>query len=384
MSAQFDLLALQALAREEGIDDIGVTDTSPFPELIPWLESYASRGRTGFEAEDIQARINPLLWMDTAVSIVVIALPYLTEEGARTARSHPSGRTYGLTSHYTYGIDYHRVLADKLRALHRRMEAAVGRDIDMKLSVDTSPLVDRRIAERAGLGWIGKNAMFYSHKHGSYVFLGAMLVDLAIPPITANPPSVGALCGTCKRCLQACPTGAILAPGVIDATRCLSYVTQMKGVIPLEFRDKLGRRVWGCDVCQSTCPFNRDVEPSHVDAFGPSDELAYPDLVELLHMSNRQFMRKFGHTAMAWRGLRTLQRNALIALGNTGVRGAVPELVPFLASERTELRSSAAWALGKLGGPEASQALSTALDAEADDVVREELRNALEACHEHD
>ncbi|WP_436663853.1 tRNA epoxyqueuosine(34) reductase QueG [Alicyclobacillus acidoterrestris] len=382
MSAELDIETLRDLAKREGVLEVAVTDAAPFPELIPWLEAYETRGRTGFEVGEVALRINPRLWMHEARSIIVIALPYLTEQGAHTARSHPRGRRHGHTSHYTYGVDYHRVLAEKLRAIHRSMEAAVGHEIAMKLSIDTSPLVDRRLAERAGLGWIGKNAMFYSHRYGSYVFLGAMLVDLAIPPTAHQEAAVGALCGTCTRCLTACPTGAIVAPGVIDATRCLSYVTQMKGIIPVEFRHKLGRRVWGCDVCQSTCPINQNVEHSKEDAFGPSHELAYPDLIELLQMSNRQFMRKYGHTAMAWRGLRTLQRNALIALGNAGDAAALAWMIPFLHNARVELRASAAWAIGKIGGKEAKEALLHALAEEEDAQVMEELRNGLEACHE--
>ncbi|WAH36574.1 tRNA epoxyqueuosine(34) reductase QueG [Alicyclobacillus dauci] len=380
-SSTVTLERLEQLAEKIGLQEIGVTDASPFPELIPWLEAYEQRGRTGFEASDIEQRINPKLWMPGANSIIVATLPYLTEEGISTARSHPRGRQHGQASCYTYGVDYHTVLSRLLHELHKAMEAEVGHSIDAKLSVDTSPLVDRRMAERAGLGWIGKNSMFYSDRYGSFVFLGAMLVDIAIDVPRAVKPLIGYKCGTCNLCLTACPTGAIIAPGVIDATRCLSYITQMKGVIPSEFRTKLGRRVWGCDVCQWACPENRNVDRSRLSVFGPTSELAYPDLLEILHLSNRQFTRLYGHTSMAWRGLRTLQRNALIALGNAGNQGAVPDIATFLQHNRVELRISAAWALGQIGGQAAYEALKTALDKEEDEAVIEELRNGVSACY---
>lgn len=380
MTVKLSQSSLQELAYQVDLPEVAVTDASPFPEMIPWLEAYNRRGRTGFEAENIADRIDPKRWLPGARSIIVVAMPYLNETGKKTMRSHPVGQVYGSASCYTYGDDYHNVLSSRLRQLHGLIEQHVGHQVEAKLSVDTSPLVDRRIAERAGLGWIGKNGMFYSHQYGSYVFLGAMLMDIAVDGYGLAHPDIGAQCGLCTKCLLACPTGAIIAPGVIDATRCLSYITQMKGTIPKEFRDKMGRRVWGCDVCQSACPKNRDVQAAADSVFGPEEELAYPSLVELLHLSNRAFMRKFGHTAMAWRGAHTLKRNALIAIANTARRDAVPEVIPFLSHARSELRATAAWSLGKLGGEEAAAALEGALAGEIDVAVAEEIRDALRAC----
>ncbi|EJY56158.1 hypothetical protein URH17368_1163 [Alicyclobacillus hesperidum URH17-3-68] len=361
------------------LPEIGVTDAQPFPELIAPLLAYEKRGRTGFEAGDLAARTQPSLWFPEAKSIVVAALPYMTPDGQALARSHPRGGLRGQASGYTYGQDYHEVLRDRLTQLQMAIAERLGRPVAGRIAVDTSPLVDRRVAERSGVGWVGKNGMLYSQRYGSYVFLGALLLDVEIADASAHPPAVGRHCGTCELCMTACPTGAIVGPGQLDATRCLSYITQMKGVIPRPFRKKMGRRVWGCDVCQTACPVNRLREAPDDSAFHPNAELAFPDLVELLQMSNRRFLRVYGETAMGWRGVRTLQRNALIALGNMGRVEAIPHIEPFLQSERAELRASAAWALGEIGGPDAVRLLLDARAVESDAQVQCEIADAIEA-----
>ncbi|MCL6452006.1 MAG: tRNA epoxyqueuosine(34) reductase QueG [Alicyclobacillus sp.] len=365
---------LARMGRAAGFAAIGATTADPFPELVPRLRAYENRGRTGFEHAEIERRIDPKRWYPEAVSLIAVATPYLTEEGFHTARRHPRQGLHGAVTVYAYGADYHTVMAERARALVQLLEAHVGGRVGYRIAVDTAPLVDRRVAERAGIGWVGKNCMLFTPEHGSFVFLGTIAVDIAIEPTGPEQPS---RCGTCTRCLDACPTGALLAPGVIDATRCLSYVTQMKGVIPREFRAAMGRRVWGCDTCQWACPENRDVSFAKDAAFLPEGELAYPELVEILQWSNRGFTARYGHTAAAWRGVRTWQRNALIALGNTRKAEAVPHIAPFLRHDRVELRISAAWALGRIGGLAASRHLTEALQEEEDPACREELELAL-------
>lgn len=370
------------LAEEAGLPEIGVTDASAFAELVPVLQAYEARGRTGFESGTIEERVSPHLLLDGAKSIIVATLPYLTPESRSAMRQHPVGRTYGSVSVYAYGVDYHTVLHERLDALRKRIEETTGRRLRVKFAIDTSPLVDRRVAERAGIGWIGKNGLLYSRRYGSYVFIGSMITDLEISGAASKPMDVGAHCDSCQRCILACPTGAILAPGVIDATRCLSYVTQMKGMIPLEFRKLMGRRIWGCDVCQTSCPENRRAELSMVDLFRPEDELAYPELIGILALSGRQFERTYGHTALAWRGLRTLQRNALIILGNIGKAESLPHIAPFLGHARPELRASAAWACGEIGGNEARTLLRNSLETEQEQWVRDEMERGLMRCEE--
>lgn len=379
---RLDRTAVVALGRSLGFDAVGVTTAAPFPELAPRLAEYADRGRTGFEWQVDRERIDPRTWMPDAKSLIAVALAYLTPAGRDLARRHPQRDTkaeehtvYGQTSVYTYGVDYHSVMHERLRAFATALEELVGHKIATQVAVDTSPLVDRRVAERAGIGWVGKNCMFFVPPYGSYVFLGTLGVDLEILPDAVEQP---AACGACSLCLDACPTGALLGPGVIDATRCLSYVTQMKGIIPRDLRKPLGRRVFGCDTCQWVCPENRRSENASHTEFAPMMELAYPDLIAILAMSNRQFERTYGHTAGAWRGLRTWQRNALIALGNCKDVAGVPHILPFLQSPRAELRASAAWALAQIGSEECRVAVAVAIAQEADESVREDMQASIE------
>jgi len=371
------LVDIRPLAEEVGLPEIAATDASPFDDLARPLAEYEARGRTGFEWANASERMDPRFWLPEAKSIVTAALPYLTEEGARQMRDHPRSDLRGQTSCYVYGEDYHRVLSERLTALAQRIGELVGRDVRYRVAVDTSPLVDRRVAERSGLGWIGKNGMLFSPRYGSYVFLGSLLLDIEIEDAQHLPPDIGKHCGDCDLCMRACPTQAFVSPGELNATACLSYVTQMKGIIPRPYRKPLGRRVWGCDVCQQVCPLNRDRAPSRDPSFSPDADVAYPDLVRLLEMSNRQFLRAYGRSAMAWRGVRTLQRNALVALGNLRRPEAVPIVARFLASDRVELRASAAWALGEIGGQDALRELRAAFASEQDPDVRKEIEDAI-------
>lgn len=366
---------LQRIGKQAGFDAIGATTANAFPELVPRLTAYEERGLTGFEHAEIERRVNPKTWFENAESLIAVALAYLTPEGIRTSKGHPKSGQHGVITVYSYGEDYHTVMQRRFQKLIELIEEELGHPVQSKLAVDTAPLVDRRVAERAGIGWVGKNCMFYTPEHGSFVFLGTLAVDIRVEPaIEEQEP----LCGACTRCLDACPTGALVAPGVIDAPRCLSYITQMKGSIPREFRSAMGRRVWGCDTCQWACPENKGVSRAENAEFLPQGELEFPDLIEVLTWSNRSFLKRYGHTAAAWRGLRTWQRNALIALGNSKKEEATLHIVPFLESPRQELRISAAWALGKIRSEEALQALNHALCSETDPEVCDELRLALQ------
>lgn len=370
------LATLRKLGHDCGFDAIGATTAQPFPELQERLLAYEDRGLTGFEWSDIADRVNPERWMPGCQSLIAVAMAYLTPAGHDMAHRHPPGsRADGRVTVYSYGADYHRVLTDGLNRLQQQLTELLQRPVAARVMVDTGPWVDRRIAERAGIGWIGKNCMMYSAEHGSYVFLGTLAVDVVVEPAAAELP---AKCGDCVRCLQACPTGALIAPGVIDAPRCLSYVTQMKGVIPEPFRKPLGKRVWGCDTCQTACPENTGVRFSDHREYLPNRELAFPELMQILRWSNRDFQRMYGHTAAAWRGVRTWQRNALIALGNCKNERAIPDILPFLQHPRRELRASAAWALRMIDPLGTRVAVAQAWHAEIDPAIRAEMAWAVD------
>ncbi|MCY0895142.1 MAG: tRNA epoxyqueuosine(34) reductase QueG [Alicyclobacillaceae bacterium] len=370
---------VRRIGGELGFDAVGVTDAAPFPELVEQLHDYERRGLTGFEERDVQRRVHPTQSFPGAQAIVAVAMAYQTASGQAIAKSHPTGRQHGQMSVYVYGQDYHQVMKERLATLHERLMEFCGYVFPAHIAVDTSPLVDRRVAERAGIGWVGKNCMFFVPGYGSYVFLGSLVLGtpVDIEKQDAKVKHEASACHQCTLCLAACPTGALLAPGVIDATRCLSYITQMKGVVPREFRRRLGRRVFGCDTCQWACPENRGVFASKHHEFDPSEELAHPDLIALLRMTNRSFMRRYGTSAAAWRGLRTVQRNALIALGNAEAVEALPEMIPFLTHPRRDLRATAAWALGQFDVSEARQTLASRLHEETDEMVLEEIQAAL-------
>ncbi|MFC4767634.1 tRNA epoxyqueuosine(34) reductase QueG [Effusibacillus consociatus] len=370
-TAQWELTRqdMEEIRERLGIDMIGTTTAEPFHDIRETLRMYREKGyESGFEHPVIEERIDPGALVPGAKSIVAIAMAYHTEQHGALKR--PRG-IRGALSKYAWGLDYHHVLRDKLNALAAEIANRVGRKIAFHSSVDTGPMVDRSVARRAGIGWFGKHCSIITEKYGSWVFLGQLVTDVAIEP---GPPGPTSLCGDCDLCIRACPTGALVDPFTTDSSKCLSYITQMKGFVPEEFRTKFGTRIWGCDTCQAVCPSNKNTAAGTHEGFLPDQNLSYPDLLELLEMSNREFKRIFGKTAAAWRGLTVMKRNAIIALGNIKDKRAVPKLIELLQDERPEIRGTAAWALGRIGGKEAEQAVKTALLAESDPNVRYEMR----------
>ncbi|MHB1629417.1 MAG: tRNA epoxyqueuosine(34) reductase QueG [Bacilli bacterium] len=343
-SYEISFAELEAIGREAAVEAIGVADAEPFHDLMPLLRRYYAEGRSsGFEHPLGEQRVDPGALLPGAQSIVSIAVPYRTRQ--TVAMRRPKGRR-GMVSAYAWGRDYHPVLKEKLRMVADLLERACGRAIRSLPCVDTAPLVDRAVAERAGIGFVGKNCMVITKEYGSWVFLGALLTDVRIEP-QSSPMSMDS-CGDCDLCLTACPTGALREPFVLDSQSCLSYLTQSKGMIAEEYRAALGRRVWGCDTCQTVCPKNHVSLLGEEAAFTPDPELSFPDLKRILTLSGRAFMREFGHTAAAWRGFSVWRRNAVIALGNMRDLEALPLLLPLLSDPRPEIRASAAWALSRI------------------------------------
>ena len=248
----------------------------------------------------------------------------------------------GPVARYARGRDYHDVMLERLAELHRWLEAEVGRPVSGKAYVDTGPILERDLARRAGLGWFGKNTMLIHPRLGSFFFLGAILVDLEL---TADAPFEAEHCGTCTRCLDACPTQALVAPGVMDARRCISYLTiELKGAIPETFRSGLGDHVYGCDVCQDVCPWNvRFARALDEPALAPRAEI---DAVEMLALDDAGFRERYRGTAVTRAKRRGLARNAAVVLGNRGDASALPAL-ERAASEDPDpvVREHAAWAI---------------------------------------
>lgn len=366
--------ALTEAAQGLGIDKVGVTTADPFLELKERLIKHRELGyESGFEEPDLDKRTNPRLLMPGARSIIAIAVAYPSK--MKDAPVSEPGKRRGILSRSSWGEDYHAALRRRMASLEAWIRERVP-DAELMSMVDTGALSDRAVAERAGIGWSGKNCSVITPELGSWVYLGEMITNLPLPP--DRPLEDG--CGDCTRCIDACPTGALVGPGQLNAQRCISYVTQTKGLVEEEMMLKIGNRLYGCDTCQIVCPVNRGVDVRRHAELTPDPEVAKPLLRPILFMGNREFKEKFGSSAAAWRGRKPIQRNALIGLGNFKDKESVPDVVRVLREDpRPELRATAAWALGRIGGEEARRGLAEARPGEADADALAAIDKALDA-----
>lgn len=369
--------AIVAYAKEIGIDKIGFAAADPFAELRERLVEHREKGyESGFEEPDLNKRTEPGLLLPGARSLISIALAYPSKL-ENPPKSEP-GAYRGILCRAAWGTDYHHVLREKLDKLTRFI-AELEPSALVESMVDTGALSDRAVAERAGLGWVGKNCALITSEYGSWVYLGELITNLPLPP--DQPVEDG--CGDCNRCVDACPTGALVQGGQLNAQRCVAYLTQVKDFIPDEFRAKIGNRLYGCDTCQTVCPKNRGIHVTHHSEFNPDPEVAKPLLVPLLTMSNKEFKEKFGQSSSSWRGKKPIQRNAILALAHFRDRSAVPALIRLLqADPRPVIRGTAAWALGKIGGEEARAALERARHEEEDQDVLAEVEKGFKLMEE--
>lgn len=359
-------------AKSIGIDKIGFTHASPFHELKNRLKRQQQLGyQSGFEERDIDKRTEPLQLLDGAESIISIALAYPSK--MKDAPVGKRGARRGMFARASWGVDYHTAVRERLQLMEQWLLERVP-NVRLKSMVDTGELVDRAVAERAGIGWSGKNCSIITPEFGSYVYLGEMITN--IPFIPDNP--IENECGDCTLCLDVCPTGALVGPGQLNAQQCVAFLTQTKDFIPDEFRHKIGNRVYGCDTCQTVCPKNKGKTNWIHEEFMPDPELAKPLLQPLLTLSNKGFKTKFGYMSGSWRGKNPIQRNVIIALAHFKEVDAVPELIELMKKDvRPVMRGTAAWAIGKIGGPLAENALRTALEIEKDEEVLSEIKKGL-------
>jgi epoxyqueuosine reductase len=307
-----------------------------------------------------------------ARSIVVVALGHPRRDLVPLGRADA---VRGSVARYARGEDYHLVMRQKLRQLADRLAELAGRPIVARSCVDTAPLLERDLAERAGLGFIAKNTMLIAPGLGSYVMLGELVTDLDLVPTA--PAAHGPRCGGCRACLDACPTGAFADPFVLDARRCISYLTiELAGPMPRDLRPLVGRRIFGCDVCQEVCPYNAGPERAAAPELAPrSADHGAPDLLALVAIGQNQYRQLVKRSAMRRLSRARLLRNVCVALGNAGDPRAVAPLAARLTSDPSPLvRGHAAWALGRLGG---TAELAAARAAERDVSVIEEIDAAL-------
>jgi epoxyqueuosine reductase len=362
---------MKARAAELGFTLSGVCPVVTPPgaaRLDGWLAAgYA--GQMDYLATRREAYHDPTRVLDGARSILMLAMNY------RTAEPVEAEAGQGRVSRYAWGeADYHEVIRERLHQLadwfRERVPTAQVRGI-----VDTAPLLEREFAQLAGLGWVGKNTMLINRNEGSWFFLAALLTDVVL---SYDAPHETDHCGSCRACLDACPTFAFPQPYVLDATRCISYLTiELRDAVPAEIRPNVGDWVFGCDVCQEVCPWNSRAPHSRQQEFSPSEDSNPIDLIALFDIDDAAFRQRFRHTPL-WRPKRRgMLRNAAIVLGNRPTRAAVPALIRGLNDVDPLVRGACAWALKRYSDPAAREALQLRLQGETDGEVRREIDAAL-------
>jgi len=362
--------AIAEKAKAAGFDKVGFAPArlaEADEPLKTWLER-GYHGEMAWMARAAERRTDASRSLSGTLSIVCCGLNYYRGSPVEA----PAG--FGVISSYAQGEDYHRVLGEKLKDVAAFIEARGS--VPTKIYVDTGPLVEKSYASAAGLGWVGKHSNLLSREGGSWFFLGEILVPLPLAPLAASPEPNH--CGTCTRCIEACPTGAIVEPYVVDSRLCISYLTiELRGFVARELRPLVGARIYGCDDCQDVCPWNRFAVKSEVPAFLPREPLGSMDLSGILGMSREEFLEATRGSAIRRAGYGGFLRNAAIALGNTRDPRGVPALARALLHEEAVVRGHAAWALGAIGDFRACAPLESRLDDERDIQVRDEIERAL-------
>ena len=402
VSAMVSATAIKEYARELGFDSVCITGAAAFADAERVIKERIAQGLMDglpwFTAERADVSCHPDALLPEAKSIIALAMCYLSEQPDESRAGGPRG----CISRYAWGEDYHELIKPKLRQFAtwlRDYARAEVPELETRLFVDTGRMVDRAVAQRAGLGWYGKNTNILTHGWGSWIFLAEIVTNLPLEEEEFDAP-LKTSCGNCEICLRACPTGALPAPYVLDNRRCISYLTiELRGSIPLELRPLMGNLIFGCNICQQVCPVNLVAErrlglcqdgPASTrplvfhsrQEFHPRATTGgSPELIPLLKLTEEEFRERFSHSPIKRAKRRGLLRNVCVALGNSGDHRAVPALVEALLHEEPLVRGHAAWALGQLGGALARQALEAALRDEVDAEVQQEIRCALETGH---
>lgn len=363
---------LIAYSKSIGVDKIGFASADPFLQLKDRLQTQQRLGyQSGFEESDIEKRTQPKRLLEGARTIISIALTYPSKMKNPPKSTKEERR--GVFCRASWGKDYHDVLRERLQKIETFLQNRVpeARTISM---VDTGELSDRAVAERAGIGWSGKNCAIITPEFGSYVYLGELVTTVSLEPDIPLTEQ----CGTCTRCIDACPTGALVQGGQLDSQKCIAYLTQTKNFLPEQYRKKLGNRLYGCDTCQQVCPENKGKDFHLHDEMEPDPEIAKPKLLPLLTMGNREFKEKFGHVSGSWRGKKPIQRNAIIALAHFKDRQALPALHELMQKDpRPVIRGTAAWAIAQIGSIEEKNRLEQAKNKEIDEEVLLEIEKGI-------
>jgi epoxyqueuosine reductase len=367
--------AIQQEAHRLGFELVGVTSPEPPPHFEvfeTWLQAGRQAEMAYLATERSRLRRgDPRQILPECRSILVLGIHYPPPQ------SHSFAPQFGQVAAYACGDDYHEILLPRLQALVAFIKVQTGGPVPNRYYTDTGPILERDLAQRAGLGWIGKNSCLINPRRGSYFLLAEILLGIDLEPDPAFKPDH---CGSCTRCLQACPTSCILPDRTIDSGRCISYLTiELKGPIPADLRPSLGSWVFGCDICQQVCPWNqRFAAPADDHIFTARPDVERPNLTVELGLTSQDFNSKYKGTPIKRAKRRGYLRNVAVALGNSGNPDALPVLARRLLEEPEPLvRQHTAWAVGQIGGPAARTVLTSSLPEERDPTVRAEIEAAL-------
>ena len=364
---------IRAFGQELGFNQVRITSAKPFlrdeAAAISRVKNGLMDGLDWYTEERVHKSTHPALLLPEAKSIISLGISYFKNNKPQSNNA-PTGKV----ARYAWGDDYHKVIKGKLKKFSSGLEKKIDKPIRTRTFVDDGPMNDRAAAARSGLGWFGKNTNILTQKYGSWVFLSQVITDLELrsdTPLKKN-------CGDCMICIDDCPTGAIVAPYVIDNRRCISFLTiELRDSIPRELRPLIGDWVFGCDICQDVCPVNRNVSLSSEPSFEQKHDFEAPTLLPLLALDDIGFQKRF-HNSPIKRAKRVgLQRNVCVALGNIGDEIALPILEKTLISSDTIIREHAAWAIGRIGGPKSLSILTNALKHEHEPQVIKEIRLSL-------
>ncbi|HMF48610.1 MAG TPA: tRNA epoxyqueuosine(34) reductase QueG [Candidatus Saccharimonadales bacterium] len=363
---------IKEAAQQLGFALVGISPVMSPPHeesFARWLRRELA-GELEYMRRTESLRRDPRRLVPWAKSVISVGMNYYTAFPRPSMSTQPNG----WISRYAWGEDYHNVIKRRMESLLERIRIIHGTPVEGRPFVDGGPVLERDFAGVAGLGWIGKNTQLISPKKGSWFFLGELFVDL---PLTYDRP-LRDRCGKCDLCLKACPTGAFVGPYVLDARRCISYLTiELKGFIPRHLRPLIGDHIFGCDICQEVCPYNVKAEPTTDQAYQPKTGLHAPQLIPLLSLDQEAFRIRFHGSPILRAKRRGLLRNVAVALGNIQSPEALPALIGALDDDEALVRGHVAWALGRIGGAQAAAALQRRLVTEQDGEVIGEIKEAL-------
>jgi epoxyqueuosine reductase len=376
-TSQIDMIKTEA--HRLGFSLCGITKPNQ-PEHLATFNNWVQSGRNadmGYLATNtaFQDRANPNLLFPEGKAIIMLGIPYCSPNSLPFPTSE---RPMGRIASYAWGLDYHLILPTRMQTLRNYISAITSTDIRSRCFTDTAPILERDLAQSAGLGWIGKHTCLIAPKQGSTFFLSELFIDLELEP---DFPFISDRCGTCSRCRDACPTKCIRDDRTLDAQRCISYLTiEKKGVISKELRPRMGNWVFGCDICQSVCPWNIRFSSLQEDSiFKPYPGIPFPDLINELSLTPMEFNHKYHNSPILRPHRRGYLRNVAIALGNSHNPMAVPALIDSLSLEPEPLvRGAAAWALREIGLPIALNCLRNASKMETDAYVLSEINDEKE------